>query len=145
MESSKYWLIKLTLGCDEMLDDGSQRQAGQKVERPHEQHRAEKQNDEGKSSHRKSSGTGGGNFLAPERTGHGHDRNNHPETADQHGQADRRVVPRSVRAQSGEGTAVVAIGGTERVENLAESMRSVVVQSGQTPLADGGPGGKAQN
>ena len=71
-----------------------------------------------------------------ERTGQSHDRHDHQEPAEQHGEAERRVVPRRVGGEAGEGAAVVAGAGTEGVKNFAQAVRAVVVQAGQAPFAD---------
>ena len=57
------------------------------------------------------------------------DRHDHQESADQHGEADGRVKPWRVGANTGERASVVPRAGCERVKNFAQAMRAVVVQA----------------
>ena len=94
---------------------------------------------------RECAGAGWRNFLLHQRTGQRQDRDDHEETADQHGEAESGVVPRRVAGQAGEGAAVVAGAGTESVKNFAQAVRAVVVQTGQAPFAHDRPGGESEN
>src|SRR6266850_1489032 len=65
----------------------------------------------------------------------GQHRDDQPEAADEHADAERRVVEGRVRGEAGEGAAVVVGGGRERVEDLAEAVDPGV---GDPGLARGG-------
>ena len=86
---------------------------------------------------RERAGAGRRDLLVHQRSGQRHDRDDHEEAADEHGEAERDVVVRitsgGIGGQAGEGAAVVAGGGAVGVEDLAEAVRPGVVESGDWP------------
>ena len=77
-----------------MLDHRSEVSAGRKLsaptrERPCRVRRMKKC----AAGNREGAGAGRRNFLLHERTGQSHDRNDHEEASDEHGEAKRGVVP----------------------------------------------------
>ena len=84
-------------------------------------------------------------FLLRERPGEREQRHNHAEPAEQHVKAERRVIPRRVGVEAGEGAAVVARAGSVGVKHFAQAVRAVVVQAGLAPVAHRRPGRETEN
>ena len=80
--------------------------------------------------------------LAREIAGKREHRDDRHEAAEQHRDAERRVVPRRVGGQPGERRAVVAGAGRVRVEDLAQPVRALVEQArgAERRRDDGDPG-----
>ena len=74
-----------------------------------------------------------------------HDRHDHEESAEQHVEAERCVIRRCIARETGECAAVIPRTGAERVQNFAQSVRAIVIQSRQAPFSDYGPGSKTEN
>src|SRR5579863_1294805 len=66
--------------------------------------------------------------LGSEAAGHGQHRYDKQEPADQCGESEGEVEPGSVSTEAPEGTSVVTIGTRISIENLAQSVRTVVGQ-----------------
>ena len=71
--------------------------------------------------------SGGNELLASERTCQRQDRDDHRKAPKEHRESERRVIPWRVRAQAGEGAAVVAGGRAVSVEDFGKTMRAAVV------------------
>src|ERR1700751_1048820 len=113
-----------------MLDDGTQRQRRKEGESsddndgPHQQTHPE-------GPMRWKCAAGRGHLLFGRQTaGNGQGWDDEPKTSNQHRQAQEKVVPGCVDADSGEGTAVVFRSTRKRVEEFAETMRARVVEIG---------------
>ena len=117
----------------EMFDNRAERERGQKRQRADENHRADEQHDKREAGHRKRAGAGGNDFFARERPGEREQRHDHAEPAEQHVNAERRVPPRRVGVEAGEGAAVVARAGSVGVKHFAQAVRALIGQTGLCP------------
>ena len=86
-------------------------------------------------------GGGGDALLGGERAGHGEHRNDDPEAAEPHRQAEHHVVERGVGGEAGEGAAVVVGGRGEGVEDFRETVRAGVGDAGAADVEADGDGG----
>ena len=93
----------------------------QKIQRADQQHGADEQDEERAAGDRECARARRRDFLLHERTGQGHDRHDHEEAAEQHGEAKRGVVPGRVGGETSERAAVVAGAGAEGVKNFAQA------------------------
>ena len=91
-----------------MLDDRAERQRGEKSEAADDQDHADQQTDEQPAVGRESAGRGRHDLLGGQRARHRQHRHDHQEAADQHREAEGRVVEGRVGGQPREGAAVVA-------------------------------------
>jgi len=113
---------------------GPRARAGRKFSAPTSSDGADEQDGEGRAMHGKRAGAGRHSFFWPRAM---------PASA-MIGTIMRKrpmsiarpsvvLIPGRVRGETGEGAAVVAGGGTVGVEDLAEAVRSGVVESGECP------------
>jgi len=63
----------------------------------------------------------------------------------QHVQTEGRVVPGSISGETSKCAAIISRAGAEGVENLTQPVRTIVVQSGQTPFAHYRPRSETKN
>ena len=75
--------------------------------------------------------SGGDKLLSRKGTRRCQDCDHKPETPDQHGHAEGRVVKESVRAQPGKCTAVVVRCGREGIQDLGKAMRARIGNPGK--------------
>src|SRR5438105_13752565 len=113
-----------------MLDDRTQRQRREEGEGPDDNDSPHQQtNPEGPVRRERAAGRRD-LLLRGQAAGDRQGWDDEPETSNQHRQAQEKVVPGCVDADSREGTAVVFRSTRKRVEELAETMRARVVESG---------------
>src|SRR6478736_1613900 len=112
----------------EMLDDGPERESGEIGEGSDDEHDADEQRREGRRIGRKGARRSCDLALLGQGTGHRQERDDHQKAPDQHRESDGGVVPGCVRGDAGESGAVVPGAGGVRVEDLAETVGSGVVQ-----------------
>src|SRR5262249_18899761 len=128
-----------------MLNDWSKSQSRKEIQGPDQKHCPDQQNEKCAAVNWEGSRACRSHFLLDQRTGKPKDRDNHQESADQHGNPQRYVIPWRVSVETCEGAAVIARGRAEGVKNFAEAVRTVVIQAGQAPLADDSPSRKSQD
>ena len=92
------------------------------------------QHDEGAAGTGKVPALAGMSFFCASEPASARIGNDHQKAADQHGDAERRVVPRRVGGEAGEGAAVVAGAGAVGIEHFAQAMRAGVVRARPVPI-----------
>ena len=131
-----------------MFDDGPDGQGREKRQGADEHDGSNEQHDEGGAFDPERPGAGGHLFLAGEVSGEGEDRDDGEEPADEHGEAQRGVVVHIAvgrrGGEAGKRRAVIADGGAEGVEHLAEAVGTGIIESGLPPVRDAGPRGAAE-
>ena len=132
-------LKKFSTLHEEVLDDWAKRQRRKKVERADQNNGPEQENKKRSAMHWKRAGAGGRDLLLHKRSGQRHDRHDHQKPADQHGHAEGRVIPGRISGETGKCAAIIPGAGAEGVENLTQAVRTVVVQSGQSPICSLSP------
>ena len=128
-----------------MLDDRAERQRREEGEAAHDQDDADHEADEQRAVGRKGAGRGRNDLLGRQRTRDGDHRHDHQEAADEHREADGRVVEERVRTDPGERRAVVAGRRRIGIEDLAEAVRAGVGGTGQAGIDHGGDGAEAKD
>src|SRR5215207_4287259 len=110
----------------QVLGGGAARQNGEVGQADDDQHDAHEQADEQRRSGGEGAGRRGDCLLAGQRAGESQRRNDEDEPADEHRQAERRVVPVRVTGQPTEGRAVVVARRREGVGHLRQAVRAGV-------------------
>src|SRR5579872_2508610 len=105
---------------DEVLDHRAERHHREVGEAHDDDHDAQQQPGEERGGRREGAGGGGHVLLAAEGAGHGQHRHHRHEPADEHGEAEHRVVPEGVGGQAAERRPVVVEGGREGVDDLRQ-------------------------
>ena len=113
-----------------MFHDRPQRKRREISQRGDDDHGAHQQPHEQRSVRGERAAGDGHLLLSRQTAGRRQNRNQEQEAADQHGEAEREVVPGRVCVDPGESAAVVAGGAGVGVQNFAEAVRSVVVHVG---------------
>src|SRR5581483_6407349 len=100
--------VERARGHREMLDNGSKRQRREEGQAAHDQDHADDEADEQAAGGRERAHRRRNRFLAGQRAGDRHGRNDHEEAADEHRAGKGQVVEEGVAGQAREGRAVVA-------------------------------------
>src|SRR5262245_5545933 len=118
-------------GEHQVLDDRPQRERRDERERADDDHHADQQRDEERRVGGECSRARRDDLLARQRARDGERRDGEPVARHEHRDAAEQVVEGHVRAQPGEGAAVVVAHRAEGVEDLAEAVRTGVGAAGQ--------------
>ncbi len=105
-----------------MFHNGPQTDGREKGQGPHNQHGADEQQREGNPGHRKTAGTEGYGFFAPQASGQGQHRHDQQEATDERGQSQGQVIPGRVSRETRKGAAIIADARGKGIENFAETM-----------------------
>jgi hypothetical protein len=128
-----------------VLDHGAERERREIGEAADDQDDGDEKPDEEPAMRREGARRCRHDLLGGERAGDRQHRHDHQEAADQHREAQRRIVEERVGAQPGEGAAVIAGGGDIGVERLAEAVRSGIGEPGEPRRHDDGDRREAQH
>src|SRR5579875_3520793 len=121
---------QFSLPHQKVLDNGAEGKRREKGERADDNHDAHEQ------AHKKAAVSGQraagrrNMLLGRQAARHRQHRNDHQETAHEHGQADREIVPGRIGVQSCESAAVVSGSAGEGIQDFTEAMRPSVIQIG---------------
>ena len=124
---------------------GPRASAGKILQAAEDQDHADQQADEQRPVGREGAGRGAELRLGGQRAGDRHHRHDVGEAAEQHRDAERRVVPGRVGGEAGEGRAVVAGRRRVGVEDLGQAVRAGIEQAGEALRDHGGDGREAQD
>src|SRR5215510_7100149 len=114
----------------EMLDDRPERERGKVDEAANDEDHADEEADEQRAVGWERTCRGRHGLLHDQGARHRHHRNDDEVASDQHRQAARRVVPRRIPGESGEGRAVVAGLGYVQIKHFAEAVRTRILNAG---------------
>ena len=128
-----------------MLHDGAERQRGEICESAHDQDHADHKTDEQSAMGGERAFGRRHDLLCRQRARHRQHRHDHQEAADQHREAERRVIENRVGADTRECAAVVSCGRCVGVENFAVTVRAGIERSRKPRFRHGSECGKTQN
>src|SRR4030095_6208728 len=116
----------LSVSHQEMLDDWPEAESRKKRQRTDDDDDADKEAREERRGHRERAERRRNLLLASQTSRYRERRNDHEETAEEHRQAECRVVPVRVHTDTAECGAVVGGAGGVRVEDFRETVWSPV-------------------
>src|SRR5271157_52449 len=129
----------------EMLQDGPEGQRGEEVQPRENDDRNDEQDHEGRRVRGKGADARRDGRLGAQAPGDGEHRYDDDESADQHRDGERHVVEDRVDCQARESAPVVPDSRRIRVQDLRQSVRALVVQSGEPGLRDDRRGGEEED
>src|SRR6185437_4363088 len=111
-----------------MLYDWPERKSRKVSERAHDEDNADQQTYKKRAMSWKSSGRHGHLPLRRERAGDGEQRQQHQESANQHRETERQVVPGGIRVDACEGASVICGTACVGVKDFREAVRAGIIR-----------------